>query len=235
MSCLVESRADSKGVMQRPLPRKEGAFPLVAGEDLNLRPLGYEQRDARLCRLGRSLLAALTSGNSRREVASGFPRLPYPGPSRRISCRNPCIKRLRELGFPLFERVRVAHTPACRFIPVTVGPPSRSGPGPTGQGGAPCWTNDLDAWGLVCAALPGPMVTGEPDTRLSHTRTLPLLPGPSWSPRSRRRHKNFTAALQVQMAVYLAAMADSSNGDYPGLIVHDVDDAVITHPHSQPG
>jgi len=63
-------------------------------------------------------------------------------------------------------------------------------------------------------------------------RFFPVHPGARGP---RRRHKNFTAALQVQVAVYLAAMADSSNGDYPGLIVHDVDDAVITHPHSQPG
>jgi hypothetical protein len=38
----------------------------------------------------------------------------------------------------------------------------------------PHWTNDLDPWGLVCSASPGPTVVGEPDTYLSHTPTLPL-------------------------------------------------------------
>ena len=45
--------------------------------------------------------------------------------------------------------------------------PPGSGPGPPGPAGAPYWTNDLDLEGLVCSALPGRTVMGEPATYLS--------------------------------------------------------------------
>ncbi len=61
---------------------------LVAGEDLNLRPLGYEHHDARLCHLGPSLVPALSSANSRREVALGRPRLSRLSLSRRVRFTN---------------------------------------------------------------------------------------------------------------------------------------------------
>jgi hypothetical protein len=47
-----------------------------AAQDLNLRPLGYEHCDARLCRLGQSPVTAFASAHSRREVSTGLPRLP---------------------------------------------------------------------------------------------------------------------------------------------------------------
>jgi len=52
--------------MQKALPLFEkGHLALVAGADLNPRPLGYEPYDARLRRLARSLVTALTSVNGR--------------------------------------------------------------------------------------------------------------------------------------------------------------------------
>jgi hypothetical protein len=57
------------------LPGKGPDLPkLVAGRDLNPRPLGYEPYDARLCRLGRSLVVALTSAYGRR-ASSPMPRV----------------------------------------------------------------------------------------------------------------------------------------------------------------
>jgi len=58
--------------------------------DLNPRPLGYEPHDARLCRLGPSLVTALTSVDSRREVVSSLLRISCLSLSRRIPCTNSC-------------------------------------------------------------------------------------------------------------------------------------------------
>jgi len=49
---------------------------LVAGQDLNLRPLGYEESDMCLRRLGRSLACGPTSAAVRPVVACGGVRFP---------------------------------------------------------------------------------------------------------------------------------------------------------------
>jgi hypothetical protein len=65
------------------------ASGLGTGEGLNPRPLGYEPYDARLYRLKRSLVGALTSINLRHEVALGPARLPRLRLSRRVRFTNP--------------------------------------------------------------------------------------------------------------------------------------------------
>ena len=62
---------------------------LVAGEDLNPRPLGYEPNDVRLCYLGWSLLANLTSADVRCEVVSGLGDLPHLTVFRRVRFTDP--------------------------------------------------------------------------------------------------------------------------------------------------
>jgi hypothetical protein len=60
--------------------------------------LGYEPYDSRLCHLGRSLVAALTSAYGRRVCSpmplGGLPRLK---PSQRVSCTNPCTNLIPDL------------------------------------------------------------------------------------------------------------------------------------------
>jgi len=81
-----------------------------------------------------------------------------------------------------------AHDPACRFIPSPSAHPLGSGPGSPGPAGAPNWTNDLDLESLVCSALPGRTVMGEPATYLSHTKALRLVPVHPGARGPRRRH-----------------------------------------------
>ena len=56
---------------------------------MNLRPLGYEQYDVRLCRLGPSPVVALTSDDGFRAVSVGPGRLPCLRACRRVSFTNP--------------------------------------------------------------------------------------------------------------------------------------------------
>jgi hypothetical protein len=67
---------------------EKGPLALVAGRDLNPRPLGYEPYDVRLCRLGLSLVTLLTSVDLLREVFSDLLRLPRLSLSRRVRFTN---------------------------------------------------------------------------------------------------------------------------------------------------
>jgi hypothetical protein len=105
---------------------------------LNLRPLGYEQCDTRLCHLGLSLVTVLISPNLRLEALTSRPRLP----SQAVP-ECPVYKSVYRTGaLPVafdVASVRARHIPACRSSPS----PSAHLP-----------------WGLACLALPGSMVTG---------------------------------------------------------------------------
>jgi hypothetical protein len=169
---------------KRPLPQSEGASNLVAGEDLNLRPLGYEHCDARLWRLGQALLAALTSVNLLRKAASGLPRLPYPGLSRRVSCTNPRTRGFLNWGF------RSSNGCALRTLrpvgsAVTVDPPYGERARPHGSR----WSALLDerpervGSGLLGFAwADGDGVKRIPASAMRELRRL--FPVPSWSLRS---------------------------------------------------
>jgi hypothetical protein len=41
-------------------------------------------------------------------------------------------------------------------------------------------------------------------------------------------------SLQIQPPVHFTAVPDHRNGDHTGVVVHVVDDPVVTHPYSQP-
>jgi len=75
-------------------------FCLVAGQDLNLRPLGYEHHDARLPRLGRSLPDAVTS------AATGFP-----SPAARLIFRVPSCSTASRLQIGLQNRRLIRGSP----------------------------------------------------------------------------------------------------------------------------
>ena len=77
---------------------------------MNLRPLGYEHHDARLCCLKQSLIAVLTSASQRHEIFPDLLRLPRLGMFRRVSCTNACTNR--PLGLPV--RVRQHDRPTWR-------------------------------------------------------------------------------------------------------------------------
>jgi hypothetical protein len=66
---------------------------LVAGADLNPRPLGYEPNDIRLCRFGQSPVTALVPADLLHAVAPGLLRLPCLSLSRHVSCTNACTNR----------------------------------------------------------------------------------------------------------------------------------------------
>ena len=77
--------------------------------------------------------------------------------------------------------------------PVTVGHPQGCAPHAAGPGGAPYRTNDLDRRRAVCSACPGRRGRDGPHP-LPSRRTAggPYAgPGPSRSPRPRRRHRSF--------------------------------------------
>jgi hypothetical protein len=68
----------------------------------------------------------------------------------------------------LRDRARLARL----LIPSPSAHPPGSGESATGQGGAPCRTNDLmGPWRLVCSACPGQMATGWAGSHLSHPTT----------------------------------------------------------------
>ena len=69
------------------------------------------------------------------------------------------LKVVLDVGF-LFSGLRDRARLARLVIPSPSAHPPGSGASATGQGGAPCRTNDLGPWRLVCSACPGPMVTG---------------------------------------------------------------------------
>jgi hypothetical protein len=48
------------------------------------------------------------------------------------------------------------------------------------------------------------------------------------------RHKNFSATLQVKVAVDLAAVADVRHGHGASVVIHDVDNSVVTYSYSEP-
>ena len=83
-------RADEPSVPQRRSPTKHWPRATVV--------VGYEPYDSRLCHLGRSLVAALTSAYGRRVCSpmplGGLPRLK---PSQRVSCTNPCTNLIPDL------------------------------------------------------------------------------------------------------------------------------------------
>jgi hypothetical protein len=143
---------------------------------LNLRPLGYEPYDARLRVHGWSPVTALTST----EWPGAFVWAFYVSPVSicpAASCAQiRAQSRFLTCGFPCFQRARPAHTPACRFIPSPSAHPPGSGPGPTGQGGAPNRRNDLDPWGLVCSACLGRWRQDEPAPDLHHSRSCSTFP-----------------------------------------------------------
>ena len=65
--------------------------------------------DVRLCRLARSLVAALTSPYGRRAFMPGLLCLPRLNPSCRVSCTNPCtnlVAALRVLAYQAAEMAR---------------------------------------------------------------------------------------------------------------------------------
>jgi hypothetical protein len=64
---------------------------------LNLRPLGYEHYDARLCCLGQSPTCTVTSANAGHVLASVLIYLPRLNLFRSVSCTNPCT---RPIGSP---------------------------------------------------------------------------------------------------------------------------------------
>ena len=63
---------------------------LVAGQDLNLRPLGYEPYDVHPCRLVRSPVAAVTLAYGWRMFASRSVRLRCVAALWRVSCTDSC-------------------------------------------------------------------------------------------------------------------------------------------------
>jgi hypothetical protein len=67
---------------------------------LNPRPLGYEPYDVCLCRLGSSLVTALTSIDPRREVFPDLLRLLRLGLSRRVRFTNRFTELTTDLRFP---------------------------------------------------------------------------------------------------------------------------------------
>jgi len=113
-----------------------------------LSSLGYEQYDARLCRLGWSLMAVLTSADGWRGSTPSLGVFPHLNPSRRSPCTKP-IPDLPVLGL----LVREPRTPHPAGYPVTVGPPAGERAKPHGSRWSAPRTNDLDPWGLVCSAL----------------------------------------------------------------------------------
>ena len=64
--------------------------PSVAGQDLNLRPLGYEPYDARLRSLGLSPVTHADLGGRAERICPHLLCLHRPRLSRCISCTNPC-------------------------------------------------------------------------------------------------------------------------------------------------
>ncbi len=67
---------------------------------MNPRPLGYEPYDVRLCRLGSSLVTALTSIDPRREVFPDLLRLLRVDLSRRVRFTNRFTELTPDLRFP---------------------------------------------------------------------------------------------------------------------------------------
>jgi len=59
--------------------------------------LGYEPYDGRLCRLGRSLVIALTSPDGRRSLVASPMHLPRLNTSHRVSCTIPCTQQALDL------------------------------------------------------------------------------------------------------------------------------------------
>jgi hypothetical protein len=80
---------------------EKGPSALVAGEDLNLRPLGYEPYDARLPRLGLSPVTTLTSADLHSEVFCGLQRLPRFSLSRCVPFTNRFTEQAIDLQFPV--------------------------------------------------------------------------------------------------------------------------------------
>jgi hypothetical protein len=71
---------------------------------LNPRPLGYEPYDARLCRLGQSLIIALTSADLRREVDSVLQVSRCLKLSRRVRFTNRFTEPVLDLRIPVAQR-----------------------------------------------------------------------------------------------------------------------------------
>jgi len=71
---------------------------LVAGQDLNLRPLGYETYDNHLRRLTPSPAAVPASINAPTEVSPSPPGLPHVTLSRLVRFTNPFTSPLADLG-----------------------------------------------------------------------------------------------------------------------------------------
>lgn len=112
-------------------------------------------------------------------------------------------------GGPGLKLLQVTDLPASADYPPQL--PSRlpsthtswNGRGSGRQGGAPCWTNDLDALGRDCSALPGSTADGMGDPHARHTRPAPANGAPAISEpeRPRRRHV-LTERLCVQVSTY---------------------------------
>jgi hypothetical protein len=79
---------------------EKGPSALVAGRDLNPRPLGYEPYDVRLWRLGPSLAGVVTSADRPGPVSHGRLRLPRLVLSRRVWFTNRFTEQAIDLQFP---------------------------------------------------------------------------------------------------------------------------------------
>src|SRR6476469_7654935 len=75
-------------------------FCLVAGADLNPRPLGYEPYDVRLWRPGPSLAGAVTSADRIDPISLRRLRLPCLELSRRVRFTNRFTEQVIDLQFP---------------------------------------------------------------------------------------------------------------------------------------
>ncbi len=113
-----------------PERRSRGAFPLVAGEVLTLRPLGYEPTDVRLRCLGQSLVTALTSADLRREVVPGLLHLSRLSLSRCVRFTNRFTEPVLDLWLSALPRGENTRAPACRFTPSPSAARTSSGPEP---------------------------------------------------------------------------------------------------------
>jgi hypothetical protein len=97
---------------------------LVAGRDLNPRPLGYEPYDARLWRLGPSPVTPLASASLRREAVSDLLCLLRLSLSRRVPCTIPCTNLVSDLLAVIPGTAGRAATAAGSAVPRRM-PPAR--------------------------------------------------------------------------------------------------------------
>jgi hypothetical protein len=85
---------------------------------LNLRPLGYEQYDGLLWRLGSSPVAALTTADRLRVVSDAQARLPRLRVSRRVSFTNPLTNTGADLRLPTAFGRKSTRSPPREIAPV---------------------------------------------------------------------------------------------------------------------